>query len=86
MRGTMQRCILAIDDHGLSGQALRPKTSDDQGDWQRLLQSPQEDAKNRNEIPDEEEETVVSKEAVVVIMPADFTLSESCQPGAHLKP
>ena len=39
----------------------------------------QEEAENGDEIPDEEEEVVISKEQVVVTVPADFTLSESCQ-------
>lgn len=38
----------------------------------------QEEAENGDEIPDEEEEQVISKENVVVTVPADFTLSESC--------
>ena len=38
----------------------------------------QEEAENGDEIPDEEEEVAISKEAVVVTVPADFTLSESC--------
>ena len=39
----------------------------------------QEEADTGDEIPDEDEEVVVSKENVVVTVPADFTLSESCQ-------
>ncbi len=39
----------------------------------------QEEAENGDEIPDEEEEVTISKEQVVVTVPADFTLSESCQ-------
>ena len=39
----------------------------------------QEEADTGDEIPDEDEEGVVSKENVIVTVPADFTLSESCQ-------
>lgn len=38
----------------------------------------QEEAENGDDIP-EEDEVVVSKDAVVVTVPADFTLEESCQ-------
>ena len=39
---------------------------------------PQDEAENGDEVP-EEDEVVVPKEAVVVTVPADFTLEESCQ-------
>ncbi len=38
----------------------------------------QDEAENGDEIP-EEDEVVVSKDSVVVTVPADFSLGESCQ-------
>jgi hypothetical protein len=39
----------------------------------------QEEAETGDEVPEEEEDAAVPKEAVVVTVPADFTLQESCQ-------